>query len=783
MKFRFSIFVIFILFGICFLNFGTLIKAQVPPPIVSCADTSDPEFNSLRPYRASPCQSTISSTAKYCGNNLTLHDTITETYPGNGTCTVSAGKATCKYSESVDKNIVIDLSIASLPIMGNTEDVINSQSATESLNEAEKMNGYVSWYLNGVLNRAENGDTKNTDINAVNFSGPINKLLPSAILDAQRIKSIDNAKVSNHNQIVACGKSNIPLIGNVLKIGTFTPQECYAGDGSKADGEIFRLTKWNGDLAFWNTGINTIVDTITSFLPNVMKEDIRNSVADHWNKRIPPLPWSDKNGKPFATEELYRKAYNEWKGKTCAIIPIVNKVVCFENILVPNMYADLYSYIPLSGTEDLKGSVAIDKVSSATSSSANGAAVSNVTFSNQTPSTLFFPHMQESTDLAGILQDTFVASSEKGNKTAAPTDVSTKASCNDVEVRSNKGDKLFATQLTGNLHYDVSFTCEFNLNTSSCSKSGGSCIDPKYCCPGYDCNSQNVCVLSSTSPTPPSLAQTCTKDIYISLSTTSNTPKADDVWSQTVAGPQSIFKRMFPKTNVAGGVGQIIDIPGSTNITYSGRGISQQNADLKFPHIGGISEYFLKGIQTALRPKGYGEPITFAPASGTTTSELNCDQSAPGVELPNTIGKDELKQLAKDWTGVEGNHVSECYNDVVRKSLAAGISPAFTLLLWLNESGGSNYNISNLDFGINDSSVVGFNAQITAFLQKPSAYKATYPECFGNGDDTGAFFALYYSGHCTQGAGQSYLDLINNGGWGWVTSCPFTGYPFGSSCY
>jgi hypothetical protein len=30
---------------------------------------------------------------------------------------------------------------------------------------------------------------------------------------------------------------------------------------------------------------------------------------------------------------------------------------------------------------------------------------------------------------------------------------------------------------------------------------------------------------------------------------------------------------------------------------------------LYFPHIGAVSEYFLKGIQTALRPKGYGSNI------------------------------------------------------------------------------------------------------------------------------------------------------------------------------
>ena len=39
----------------------------------SCDNTTDPEFHSLRPYPAKPCQTTISDTAKFCGNDLTLH--------------------------------------------------------------------------------------------------------------------------------------------------------------------------------------------------------------------------------------------------------------------------------------------------------------------------------------------------------------------------------------------------------------------------------------------------------------------------------------------------------------------------------------------------------------------------------------------------------------------------------------------------------------------------------------------------------------------------------------
>jgi hypothetical protein len=721
-------------------------KAQVPSS--TCSNTNDPEFNSLRPYPKEPCQTTISDTAKFCGNDLTLHQTVTVPYPGSGVCTTNNGKVTCKYNQSVDSSVVFNLTGANLPFMGNTEDVPNSQGAG-SLTDAEKTSGYVSWYLNGVMNRAEDGslktvDPKTANYNAVNFSGPINKLLPSAILDAQRILTISNVNGDkNHDQIVVC-----------VKDGKTLP--CYSGDNTKAQGKAYRLNDWNdGNLSL-----------VTTFF-NWMGTEI-------WNKKYPPLPWQ------FKSEVLYSKAYSEWKGNTCAIIPIVNKLVCVALPIIsnPDTWANLFPYIPLSSTEDLKGQITVDNASSATSSTVNGVTVSGVMFSGQVPSTLFFPHMKETTELASILQDTFVAESEQGNKAANPTDVSTSSTCNPVEVRSNKGDNLFATQLSGNLHYDVSFSCDFNpvaptTNQTCLQRCLFQALNPSVC------NSQ-----CQTTPA----TQSCTKDIYISLSTTGAIPKANEIWSQTVAGPQSIFKRIFPKTNVAGGVGQIIDIPGSTNITYSGSGISSSNTDLKFPHIGGVSEYFLKGIQTMLRPKGYGEPITFAPTTGNVSSgNVDCDQTAPDIVLPKTVSKEELHQIAIRWQGREGDHVLECYNDVARKSLAAGISPAFTFLMWINESGGSNYNLSSQDWGINSNQIVGVTAQLTRFLQLPSAYKNIYSQCFGKTKtDTEVYFDLFavglIGGQCMPGSGQPYMQLLNDA-WGWFTTCPMTSYPFKSTCY
>lgn len=686
-------------------------------------DTKDPEFNSLRPYPGMTCVTQIVPSASFCGNDLTLHETVSETYvPGDPNCKTNGNKVTCSYNVSVPAHqITIDLSGANLPFAGNTENVPNSKSKTGTpppLSDTDKVNGYVSWYLNGVENRAENGTSgntdENTDYNTVNLSGPINKLLPSAILDAQRIKTIQNVTNDvNHNQIVVCAKSSVLIIGNIFDVGHFTPEKCYPnGDGSAAQQQTFRLKTsgiplydnnpviqfvthgsygWDGSLSWIRDILNlapgaekTILLALTADFPtidkSVVQTAIKTSITTAWNLKTPPLPWDDGTGVPFVSELYYRKAYSEWKGDTCVIIPLVNKLICFDNWFIPNKYADLYSYIPLSSTEDLEGNIIVDKASSDTSPITGGVTVTGVGFDNQTPSTLFFPHMLEGTQLATLLQNTFVSTSETGKETAAPTDVS-QTSCSTIEVRSNKGDSLFAKSLTGALKYTTNFSCDFD-SVSTDPNCISECLqnakDPSTC--------QKTC----------QRVQTCTKDVYISLSTTGQIPEIDNLWSQLVAGPEAIFKRIFPKTNTAGSVGKIIDIPGSTNITYTGTGgdgVTQQSTDLKFPHLGGISEYFLNGIQTALRPKGFGNPITF----DANSSSGSCSSTS----LPTLPGATDTSCKVCNYS------ISPLFQKIIESAAQTFNVPASVLLGTMQHEGAFNPGNTWSDANVKSWSVCG----------------------------------------------------------------------------
>ncbi|HJX59328.1 hypothetical protein A2V61_01765 [Candidatus Woesebacteria bacterium RBG_19FT_COMBO_47_8] len=700
-----------------------LADAQVPSPYVSCEDTDSPEFHSLRPYQKSPCNQEVTETATFCGNRLVLSDKVTaiQTTPprlANNCTAIGGGRYRCTYTVSgKTANYEIDLANAHFPILGNTEDVANSQQSTD-MNDADKMNEYVSWYLNGATGRAESSPLSQDEEDIrklVDFSGPIKKLLPFDIQNNLRANTVKKAVATKegdgdlrHDQVVGC-TYGVRILGKV--IGGI-PGACY------------------------ETGLRGVLPHIEHRL-------------SEWNSHLPP------KSSDFDNFQDYWKKYREWQGKICFEIEIPfmdNKKVllCGENPLAPNYYSNLFANIPFSSTEDRVGEVAVNSQSVAPAS--EGLEISNVSLVT-TPAELYFSHTEEVAELASILQLTFAPAG--ASTTGGATGVSPGEACDLKEIRTNPGDNLFAESITGDLKYDASFSCDFDGNASS---------------------------------------SACAKDVSIGLGVITETPKADELWSRLVAGPAGIFKRIFPKVGEGGAILGILDMPGATGVTYSGSGLvsagnpqgrAGESAELYFPHVGGISEYFLKGIQTILRPKGFGEQI-LSGAEGTfgSSGEIDCNEDAPNVSLRGTLNRQATFQLALNWvSGQSGNHVMECYNDVVKRSKSEGFNSALALLIWLNESNASNYNLSVEDFGIHSSSVRGFSAQIDQLLQLPSYYRGTFPQCYGRGmSDIEAFLRIFKSGNCTSSDGANYYSNLRSR-WSWVSpGCSFPRSPTDTTC-
>lgn len=764
----------------------------------------DDEFHSLRPYQASPCNPNIEETALFCGNDIILGDSITvhksdavqcysgELPPGGGPPTTE----TCIFEVDRARNFAIDVSQAELPIMGYTEPsaglqsrpdrVVNSVDQNETMPNAQKINEYVSWYLNGINERAEypfleyvepddNSDEakiKRKEIanKIIDFSGPIKKLLAQSSQWRARLDQVDNAVASvendagiRHDQVAGCTYS-LPIRFGPFKV---------AGVGNIVG-------------PCYHSGILDFLATITQ-----VRELRRLSDWDPGSRR-PPLE------EDYPTFLDYLIAVRRWRGQSCAVfevptnIPIIGGqkyFFCYDNPLVVNFWSNLFSYIPFSSTEDRKGDVEVETAS--LRSISPDVTLSNISVISE-PADLFFAHMQEDTELADTLQGTFVPKNEArvGQiKDVSPSDY---PFCDITQVRSNPGDQLFAGEIGVDLSYTATFECEFPIYESSglCGPYvDGECVTDEWSCDFVydeiynDCGAGRICGIGCSPPNP-----SCTKNFQLSLGLLTKTPLADEAWARLVAGTSSVFKRIFPKIGENSPLVSILDIPAATQVNYTGAGLisagnpgtlrDAQSAELYFPHIGGIHEYFLQCIQTALRPKGYGEVCESGALPGIAPPTDACpvvpDSAIPGKWLGGF--KQNFISLADRWTadcpGPENNFAEECYNYVVDQSLSAGVNPAFSLTIWANESGASNYchgGPTTQDMGINDPSIYqNLVEQIARFLALP--FSGTYIGCRSQPgwlEPMHAFLSRFQAGGCNpnSSSGTNYYNQIRTFSW------------------
>lgn len=566
------LFFLLLVFGSLFLGVKvSKAQAPVPPPgNIPCTDTEDPEFNSLRPYQASPCGDAPKAT--WCGNRIFLYETYKEKRSPGGYVEESIEEPS--HNATIKKTYVIELSDLELPIEGNTELTKNSSNDADQIDDAQKMNEYVSWYLNGVNNRAENfpltGEDEEDARKIIDFSGPINKLLSLDSLTRKRIESVESvskktnyvnedtgtnvSETERHDQIVGCTIAGIPV-------------PCYGG-----------------------------------FLSQLLDNEKRLS---DWKDHLPPLREDYDNYSDYYVD------YRKWRGESCAKIniPVINKeaLFCFNNPLKPDYWSTLFNNIPLSSTEDKKGKLPVGNT-------ANPHAVGQAEISFKPGSTviegnptLFFPHTEENYQLSELLNSTYVsidAGDNEINYETTEPDRDKNGDCRLLNVRSNEGDNLFAEVPPNS--YTV--TVDYEFTKIKCHESYLEYVGPNDDIPRW--------------------RQDCDGQAYVELVTQTKTPYTKDLFTETTAGSASTFRKMFPKVGEGAPVECIANIPTVTKATYEltqgdEKGTEMkiesadrkttyepENAELHFPYIGSVYEYFLKGIQTALRPKGYGEPIT-----------------------------------------------------------------------------------------------------------------------------------------------------------------------------
>ncbi|MFZ3301494.1 MAG: hypothetical protein WA152_02125 [Microgenomates group bacterium] len=731
---RLSKFVVFLFIFISYYSSSvSIIKSQEPIPelLLSCSETRDNEFHSLRPYQASPCGGTPPP-ALFCSNKLIIFedfDMESECRPQKQGC--EDCKWTCNLNYKVEPhNLNITLDQSEFPILGNTED---------NFDDAQKVNEYASWYLNGVIDKRENEEPTNSQV--VDFSGPVRKLIPSIIQDSQRIKSVESAlRVTKYEE---------PTSGGEQGSGPIIEKESH--DQLVVDNE--RLSSWSSDLSEIRTITNSAPDAIIGGLLGGIITGTLNGAGvgmdlfgDAWNKRTPPLPWDDgtvvddyetpnapvKEKVPFKSRILYQKAYNEWLGKSCAILPVFGLVCADIKIPTPfgsidiikNKYAELWNFVPLANNNDKKGKNYLLTGDGPNYVPSQGTEIEGAQHKGYRNAPLYFAHTQEVASLSALLNQTYRPAGfeseklpettekiKKGTSLALPTSMPTTLSpdkqnpvgrdpyagldCSSVNVRVNEGDNLFPGDRIDKKELYVE-GAEYTITQVECHEKNVWTDD----CKGSPEQNNLQCGYWIRS-------LDCNAEVGIEFKTGTQTPYINEIYADTVADSGSTFRKIFPKVGEGSPVECIADIPTSTNVTYSiDNPLNQAPAggdqtfkevvypadgantgtELTFPHVGSVYEYFLKGIQTALRPKGYGgEPI----ANG------NCKPTEP---IECGLWEEKLEKSSGGDCGICTSELGDLAKRILATAGKAYNVPAANIWAAMKHEGADGYQGTTYDF-------------------------------------------------------------------------------------
>jgi len=513
---------------------------------------------------------------------------------------------------------------------------------------------------------------------------------------------------------------------------------------------------------------NSIKQIILDYLSSLI--NIGGLIEQHrlskWGDRksqLPPLPEEYEVDLLDPFQLSYWNKYLEWRGERCVSFLGISYCSDEAGADKDKSRANLWRYVPLASTEDLEGFAIIDTTYTVQPpSNIENIQVSFEPEDGKIQHSLYFAHMVETTDLTASLQNTYASQDTDTKGTLEQRLNYPSGRCIELTRRSNAADSLFGnkqgngTGFSGNLKYSGEFSCTFTLasGTGSTNPPISPNIptepDPTPLPPGGGNPSPNP------SPTPAPAIPTCTINVAAATSIFVNTPRIEELYNRTVDGPQSIFKRFFPKLGeIDSPLQEIKDLPSFTTVLYQATAdkvwAGEQGtrdgsaAEIYFPHMGSIYDYFLQGLQVAIRPFGYGNLISDIGQNPRPDPDtvINCNQNVSDASFPAFYKKggtfyQNADRLLTLWVPRGKNYLNECYNDVISRALQAGINPAFAMSIWIEESNASNYTAfpDVLDFGVRIQPM-DFTAQIERFLVLPSRYKQQYNQCFVDGAAAG----------------------------------------------
>ena len=669
---------------------------------VPCYTAKVDEFHSLRPYQMSPCRFNLEDISLFCGNDFIILDTVViekhfrplvdsdpntidayfyYTFEGEGcetggpSCDMDGSTPKCEYYNcvpngdgtetcdfSVDRvfDIAIDLEGADLPIMGYTElseerelkypEVVNwvnkFDEEDETLSNSDKVNEYLSWYLNGAIGRAEysppDPETAEGKSKIVDYSGPLKRLLPFEGQIPPRIKQIEDAEISQycepytndprcirHNQKIGCLDSSNPI-------------GCYESGMDT----YYRLSHWwTHPLPPLRNDYDTFDEYITAF------ENWRNNPVNQLFPNIPFSSTEDKLGRVQIFEYEFQPMGSAGTELICSAITSQTPAELFFSHMKEGVeVADLLQRIHSPQDAELDAQPL------------NVQAIEYplciIAETRRNPGDYLF-----ATELLATIQYT-------AQVTCTFTSLGDGALCGALtgECVSGLPENYVCTDYYGYVDCAAGSFCASGCTpVDACNIDGvckecgpnpqgeWTCEEFLPCCTGYECSEEGyeytdpdgvkrVVYSCVEDPIDWEYDETCTSAVYVTFATRTMTPLSRSIWSKLVANPAGVFRRIFPQIEDSPDrpIRRLWDIPTETDVVFTTTGpvtvVGGPYHKLYFPHIGGIHEYFLNCLQKTLRPQGFGQGCISAPIFPPPSDPGSGNPPPTGNIIPGPIG-------------------------------------------------------------------------------------------------------------------------------------------------
>lgn len=692
-----------------------------------CGETTDPEFHSLRPYPGNFCDPSSENWVEkvlMCGNNIYaaegfkidfVPEKVSDTSDQGWGCTATEEPVELRYEDARDNKydytafntvwecedvpisskaqLIIDLEDSEFPVLGNTEDVPNGQSGTNSLSYANRMNNFVSWYLQGAVQTAEEEFASPSDPlgirNMLDYSGPLQKLYPiggdsidgpTGMLAQRYGQGEENLNLGDsHDQIVVCNAGGYP-------------EACYIDDSQtrRRKSEV-RLRPLNRDFSY--IPLSTTEDELGGI--GVLEMQNAPQPTEGEGNDLALLANDDPN-KRYLDAFAYPWRYPDdldlgWNNNDRLFFAHARESLqladAMQRTYAPMEALDKVDLVTLRGRNTGRNTadrvVRTEEQNDWLANDDNMPSVGQIEYkydgqycevvdAYEGPGDNLYGWLDDE-DYEDRLNEMFQEAELAKNISSTVAYEGTVECTFERVVDESFFDECMATR-TESSCVDQ-FECQFLGGTS-----GDICLD------GFG-SELNTCTIEVSSPNlfnPGACVKyqqipVCSVTAMAGGRVELDIPWVESIFNRTVNGGMSIYRRLFPRlasNNRSLPQEQQIIVPdpygfdnipakttaryGATNLTYEDQDIvtntgssaiagnpldnKGSEADIYFPYLGSIHEYFLRGVQCALLPAGLG------------CENIDHDIiDEPADELCRVVWIDESK--ARNWAQVIRNNL------------------------------------------------------------------------------------------------------------------------------